>query len=191
MSAWHNNPIQKLAVKLILWSFVMFAFAIWVMPPIYNVFCEITGLNGKSGGKYQVVDASIDTSRLISVQFLATNNENIAWEFQPIVRTIKVHPGAQNEIRYHAKNVTDKPMVGQAIPSVVPFKASSYFHKTECFCFEQQPLLAGESAELPMTFIVDKNLPKNIHTITLSYTLFDVTDRFSDIFALQASDTKM
>jgi cytochrome c oxidase assembly protein subunit 11 len=71
-------------------------------------------------------------------------------------------------------------MIGQAIPSLVPFKAATYFHKTECFCFEQQPLKAGESAELPMYFIVDQDLPEHIHTITLSYTLFDVTDRFAD-----------
>ncbi len=91
-----------------------------------------------------------------------------------------VHPGEQKRIDYLARNPTDKAMVGQAIPSLVPFKATNYFHKTECFCFEQQPLEAGASAELPMFFIVDRDIPKHINTITLSYTLFDVTDRFSD-----------
>jgi cytochrome c oxidase assembly protein subunit 11 len=101
------------------------------------------------------------------------------WTFQPNVRSIKVHPGEQTRIDYHAFNPTDRDMIGQAIPSLVPFKAASYFHKTECFCFEQQPLKAGETTEMPMLFIVDPDIPPQVHTITLSYTLFDVTDRYA------------
>lgn len=175
-----NNPIHALCLKLGVLGIGMFAFAIWVMPPIYDVFCEITGLNGKTGGPYQAVSAEVDTSRTITVQFVATNNEGMPWEFSPEVRTVKVHPGAQTRINYFANNRTDKDMIGQAIPSLVPFKAATYFHKTECFCFEQQPLKAGESAELPMYFIVDQDIPEHIHTITLSYTLFDVTERYAD-----------
>jgi len=175
-----NNPIAALSAKLGVTVVGMFVFAIWIMPPLYDAFCEVTGLNGKTGGRYVATDSGIDTSRTIKVQFVSTNNEGMPWEFKPAVRTVTVHPGEQKRIDYLARNPTDKAMVGQAIPSLVPFKATNYFHKTECFCFEQQPLEAGASAELPMFFIVDRDIPKHINTITLSYTLFDVTDRFGD-----------
>jgi cytochrome c oxidase assembly protein subunit 11 len=161
----------------------MFIFAIWIMPPIYDVFCEITGLNGKTGEKYVAVDAGIDTSREITVQFIATNNESMPWVFRPHVRTMKVHPGQEVEVNYFARNPTSSDMVAQAIPSLVPFKAAEYFHKTECFCFNRQALLAGSSADLPLRFIVDRDIPKQVHTITLSYTIFDITDMSQDMLS--------
>ena len=174
-----DNPIHALCVKLGALVVGMFVFAVWVMPPIYDVFCEITGLNGKTGSRYEAVSTGVDTSRTITVQFVATNNEGMPWEFGPEVRTMTVHPGEQTRINYTAFNNTGKDMIGQAIPSLTPFKAATYFHKTECFCFEQQILKAGETAELPMFFIVDLDLPAHIRTITLSYTLFDVTERYA------------
>ena len=175
-----DNPVAALSIKLGVGALGMFVFALWVMPPLYNAFCQITGLNGKTGGRYEAVDSGVDTSRTIKVQFLATNNENMPWAFKPQVRSIEVHPGEQNRIDFWARNPTDKAMIGQAIPSLVPFKATNYFHKTECFCFNHQGLKAGEEADLPMMFIVDRDIPKRIHTITLSYTLFDVTDQFPE-----------
>lgn len=174
-----SNPVHALSLKLSLLVVGMFVFAVWIMPPIYDVFCDITGLNGKTGDRYQAISSEIDTSRTITVQFVATNNEGIPWGFRPETRTLVVHPGEQTRINYLAHNPTGHDMIGQAIPSLTPFKASSYFHKTECFCFEQQILKAGESAELPMYFIVDQGLPAHIHTITMSYTLFDVTERYA------------
>lgn len=175
-----DNPVAALSLKLGVWGVGMFVFAIWVMPPLYDAFCEVTGLNGKTGGRYEATDAGVDESRTIKVEFVATNNENMPWEFGSATRTVEVHPGEQTRINYRAHNPTGRKMVGQAIPSVVPFKASNFFHKTECFCFNQQILAGGESAELPMYFIVDREIPESIHTITLSYTLFDVTDRVSE-----------
>ena len=172
-----NNPVYMLCLKLGVLGVAMFAFAIWVMPPIYNVFCDITGLNGKTGNAYKAVPAAADTSRTITVQFVAVNNEGMPWDFKPQTPIVKVHPGEQTRINYLAHNRTEQDMVSQAIPSLVPYKATNYFHKTECFCFTRQPLKAGETAELPMIFIVDKDIPAYIHTITLSYTLFDVTER--------------
>ena len=157
----------------------MFVFAVWIMPPLYDVFCEVTGLNGKTGDQYQAVEVQVDRSRTVTVQFLAVNNEGMPWSFEPELSSVEVHPGEEMEIRYLASNPTTADMVGQAIPSVVPFKAAEYFHKTECFCFNQQPLLGGTSAELPLRFIVDQDIPAQVKTITLSYTLFDVTDRVS------------
>lgn len=175
-----DKPIALLSLKLGSWAVGMFVFAIWVMPPMYDVFCEITGLNGKTGGRYEATEAGIDTSRTVRVQFVATNNAGMPWEFKPNIRTIRVHPGEQTRIDYVAKNPTERAMIGQAIPSLVPFSATNYFHKTECFCFEQQPLNAGEDAELPLFFIVDRDIPEDVHTITLSYTLFDVTERYGN-----------
>jgi cytochrome c oxidase assembly protein subunit 11 len=174
-----TNPIHALCLKLGVVAVGMFVFAIWVLPPIYDVFCEVTGLNGKTGGRYEAVSAEVDTTRTITVQFLASNNEGMAWAFSPEVQSVKVHPGEQTRINYVAHNSTESDMIGQAIPSLTPFKATNYFHKTECFCFEQQFLKAGEQAELPMYFIVDRDLPAHIRTITLSYTLFDVTGRYA------------
>ncbi|WP_049722987.1 cytochrome c oxidase assembly protein [Gilvimarinus polysaccharolyticus] len=177
--AWPDKPTTRLALQLGLVGCGMFVFAIWIMPPLYDAFCDITGLNGKTGDKYQSVASKIDTSRVIDVQFIATNNDGMPWKFSPEIKQVSVHPGEQTRINYVAHNPTDKDMVGQAIPSLVPYKAVNFFHKTECFCFEQQALLAGKDAILPMIFIIDQDIPKHIKTITLSYTLFDVTERFS------------
>jgi cytochrome c oxidase assembly protein subunit 11 len=170
----HANA--KLSAKLVALGVAMFVFAIFVMPPLYDVFCEITGLNGKTGDQYQARDIVIDTSREITVQFVATNNAAMPWVFEPGVKSIKVHPGQAVDVIYRAVNPTGKDMVAQAVPSLVPFKAAQYFHKTECFCFNNQPLKAGASAELGLQFIVDLDVPKQVNTITLSYTLFDITD---------------
>jgi len=182
MSERESKPVNattRLSLKLGGVVVGMFAFAIWVMPPLYNLFCEVTGLNGKTGGRYEAVAVKVNTSRTVTVQFLATNNESMPWEFKPEMPSIKVHPGQEVEVKYLARNGTRQDMVAQAIPSVVPFKAAEYFHKTECFCFNRQALAAGNSAELPLRFIVDQDVPKQVHTITLSYTLFDVTDRYN------------
>jgi cytochrome c oxidase assembly protein subunit 11 len=114
------------------------------------------------------------------VQFIATNNDGMPWAFSPQVTEMLVHPGAANDTVFFAANPTMNAMVAQAIPSVSPSRAAEYFHKTECFCFEQQPLDGNGEAEMPLQFIVDQDLPADIKTITLSYTLFDVTSLMSD-----------
>lgn len=176
----------KTTAKLLALAAGMLGFALFVMPPLYNAFCEITGLNGKTGGRYEAVPAAVDTQRLVKVQFVATNNEDMPWTFKPGVVAMKVHPGEAVDTVFHASNPTGRDMVAQAIPSLVPSKAAEYFHKTECFCFNQQALAAGESAQLGLRFIVDPDLPVGVNTITLSYTLFDVTDRI----AKQTNDKK-
>ena len=153
----------------------MFVFAVFIMPPIYNLFCELTGLNGKTKGKYQAVESAIDTSRTVNVQFVAINNEQMPWQFKPVDFSVAVHPGEAVTSHFVATNLTDRIMVAQAIPSLVPHNATDFFHKTECFCFNQQVLGPGESAELGLQFIVDQAIPKAVNTITLSYTLFDIT----------------
>lgn len=176
MANEQNKHIALLSAKLVALGVGMFFFAIFVMPPLYDAFCDITGLNGKTGEQYQAREITVDTSREIVVQFVATNNDSMPWQFRPGVQSIRVHPGQPVDVVYHAFNPTDKDMVAHAIPSVVPFKAAQYFHKTECFCFNNQPLKAGEKAELGLQFIVDLDVPPQVNTITLSYTLFDITD---------------
>lgn len=171
------QPMTKLVVKLCAGAAAMFLFAMFVLPPLYDVFCEVTGIGGKTGGRYVPTDASVDESRTVRVQFVATNNGEMPWEFGPMVHEVRVHPGEPTPVKFFARNPTEKDMVAQAIPSVSPSNAARHFLKTECFCFNQQPLAAGETAEMPVVFIVDKDLPKTVHTITLSYTLFDVTGR--------------
>lgn len=172
----HDNANRRIVLWVLLLVVGMGCFS-FALVPLYNVFCDITGLNAKiESSSYQAVAATVDTSRTVKVQFLATNNESMPWQFGPITEQVRVHPGAQTTIKFMARNTTDQDMIAQAVPSVVPFKAVDYFHKMECFCFERQPLKAGESADLPMVFTIDPELPKQIHTITLSYTLFDVTE---------------
>jgi len=161
-------------MKLSALAVAMFVFAMWVMPPLYTLFCEVTGIR-KIGGAYTPVESKVDTSREVTVQFVATHNDAMPWDFWPVENKIKVHPGKATTIKFYAKNKTAQPMVARAIPSIAPYNAVNYFHKVECFCFEQQPLAPGESAELGLQFIVDNELPKQVRTITLSYTLFDIT----------------
>lgn len=172
-----QSNINKTVGRLCLMVLGMVGFVI-ALVPLYDLFCEITGLNGKTGGPYTFDEAKAapDTSRLIRVNFLTNTNEGMVWKFWPEKGAVRVNPGAANTVSFFVKNTTDKVMVGQAIPSVVPGAAAEFFHKTECFCFEQQVLQPGEEMQMPMRFIVGHELPKNISSINLSYALFDVTD---------------
>lgn len=164
--------VGKLSIVVV----VMFAFVFVVMVPLYNVLCDALGINGKtSGERYRVVEATVDTSREIRISFVATNNDGMPWEFRPTDSVLKVNPGAVNNTVFYAKNPLAENMVAQAVPSVSPARAAEYFHKTECFCFNQQPLDGGEETEMALQFIVDQDLPADIKSITLSYTIFDVT----------------
>ena len=171
-----NNPAIDTVAKLVVVAVAMFAFVFVVMVPLYNVLCDALGINGKTAGQaYTAAQAGVDESREVTVQFVATNNAGMPWEFRPSKTIMAVNPGASNETVFLARNPTPDAMVAQAIPSVSPARAAEYFHKTECFCFDQQPLDGRASAEMPLQFIIDRDLPKDISTITLSYTIFDVT----------------
>ena len=175
MSARPND--RMLLAKLVALAAAMFLFAIFVLPPLYDLFCEITGIGGKTDSAYTAVAVEVDRSRDIEVQFVATKNATMPWDFYPIEERVIVHPGEAREVIFYAHNRTSSDMLGQAIPNVLPNNAADYFHKTECFCFNNQPLAAGESAELALVFIVDPDLPASVNTVTLSYTMFDITDR--------------
>ena len=168
-----NNENNNKVIRNLLFVVVgMFGFG-FALVPLYDVFCDITGLNGKTGEQY-VSDTpmQIDTSREIKVEFLASLNEQMPWEFKPLTYTVKVHPGKATKVEYVARNKTDRDIVGQAIPSVSPGIAAAHFQKTECFCFTEQVLKAGEEKIMPVVFIVDPSIDEDVHEITLSYTFF-------------------
>lgn len=164
---------KKVVKQLLLATVFMFGFG-YALVPLYNVFCDITGLNGRTSDQAaEVKPADIDKDRLVTVEFTGGVNANMPWQFRPMVSKIKVHPGEPSRVNFFAKNVSSNNIVGSAVPSVSPGQAAKYFTKTECFCFTQQELKSGEEKEMPVVFIVDKNLPKNINTVTLSYTFFN------------------
>lgn len=166
---------RRLVTRLLLVVLAMFGFG-FALVPIYDAMCQAFGINGKTAGAYDGAQ-TVDEQRQVRVQFLATNAADMVWEFKPMGDELAVHPGASNQMLFVAYNPSDKPMTAQAIPSVAPSKAAAYFHKTECFCFTQQVLQPGERIEMPVRFIVDRNLPADVHHLTLAYTLFDITAR--------------
>ncbi len=157
---------------------LMFGFG-YLMVPIYNAFCDLTGLNGKTG-TLSVTEAAkleADDDRLVKVEFTGSLNQYAPWEFAPREASMMVHPGRQYKTSYVATNRLDRSLVGQAVPSVSPGRAATHFNKTECFCFVQQEFGPGETRDMPVVFIVDPALPRNVDTVTLSYTFFNVTEQ--------------
>jgi len=154
---------------------LMFGFG-YLMVPIYNTLCDITGLNGKTGS-ISAIEAEqllIDEERLVKVEFIGSLNQDAPWQFGPEVNSMMVNPGKPYRINFIARNKLYEEITGQAVPSVVPGRAATYFNKIECFCFNQQKFEALESREMPLVFVVDPGLPDDINTVTLSYTFFDV-----------------
>ncbi|MDO6719004.1 cytochrome c oxidase assembly protein [Psychrosphaera sp. 1_MG-2023] len=180
----NNNKIVK---KLVLTVALMFGFG-FALVPLYDVFCDITGLNGKTSTTAAVTSDFVDTSRTITVEFIARTQGSLPWDFRPEVKRIEVHPGEMHELNFIVKNKSVNDMVVQAVPSVSPGIAAAYFNKIECFCFNRQPLEKGETADLGLQFYIDNALPEEYKIVTLSYTLFDISekiehDEFEQLFA--------
>ena len=168
-------PIKRLVTRLLILVVAMFAFG-FALVPIYDVMCKAFGINGKTAGQYEG-EQVVDASRQVRVQFLSTNAIDMVWDFYAKADEVVVNPGAVTEMLFVAHNPTDKPMTAQAVPSISPAEAAMYFHKTECFCFTQQVLQPGQRIEMPVRFIVDRDMPKDVKHLTLAYTLFDITAR--------------
>jgi len=165
-----NN--SKVVTRLMFAVIAMFGFG-FALVPLYDVFCDITGLNGKTGNQIALSDSmKVDESREIKVEFIASLNEDMPWEFRPLTKSVKVHPGKPTRIEYVAINKTKNKIIGQAVPSVAPGVAAQYFQKTECFCFTEQTLEAKEERIMPVVFVVNPEISQDIHEITLSYTFF-------------------
>lgn len=165
---------KKFWAKLFLTPVLFFAFA-FAMVPLYDMFCEITGLNGKTNNSvYAGVARTIDESRTVSVDFTSFSSPGFPVKFFPMVKKMDVIPGKLYTMTYYAENRSDETLVGQAIPSVAPGLAASYFKKLECFCFNQQTFEPKVPIEMPVRFFVDSELDKNIKNITLSYNFLKV-----------------
>lgn len=174
-----GEAATRTALKLVVVVVGMFGFG-FALVPLYDFICDVTGLNGKTGDQYTVTSEQvIDENRTVKIQFIANNNAGMPWEFRPVVRTMEVTPGKMYATNFFVKNPAGETITAQAVPSVTPYRAAQYLHKTECFCFEQQELLAGESMDMPLRFIVDAELPTEVSTLTLSYTIFDITDQLA------------
>lgn len=170
------NSQRKQAAFLALFAVGMFGFA-FALVPLYDVFCELTGLNGKTGGQVTAVEKPVKiVDRDVKVEFLAHVGRGMPWEFRPEEAHITVQPGEMVTTNYYARNRADQGITGQAVPSVTPGLAALHLHKVECFCFQQQQLDAGADMLMPLTFYVDAELPEDIETLSLSYTLFRAAD---------------
>ena len=165
--------------KLIVVTSLMFAFG-YALVPLYKAICEMTGLNVLALNEQVVAgvkpvapaNSQVDTSRTITVEFDA--NARGPWEFKPATRSLQVHPGELTTVVYEFQNVQNRRMSAQAIPSYAPQQAAAHFNKLECFCFNQYTLEPGEKKSWPVAFVIDPKLSKDVKTITLSYTFFEV-----------------
>lgn len=161
----------------------MFGFA-FALVPIYNVICEITGINGKTSAQASLIEeiesAVVPVDREVRIEFLAKAARGMPWEFRPQEAALTVRPGEMHRTTFYVRNRAQKTITGQAVPSVSPGQAALYLKKIECFCFEQQELTAGDELEMVVSFVVDPDIPVEINELTLSYTMFNVTDTEPD-----------
>ena len=165
---------RRLSRRLAIVAIAMFGFA-FALVPFYNQICAALGINSLEGPA-EVVNSQVDTTRTVTIE-LDSNAHNLPWRFKPMVSAIKVHPGELAMVEYEIVNVRDAAVTGQAVPSYGPQNAGEYFRKIECFCFTHQTLAAGETRRMPVVFVVDPKLPKDVNTIAVSYTFFEVAGR--------------
>ena len=171
MSAGSAN--RTLVFKLVVVAIGMFGFG-FALAPMYTKLCELTGLNNLQAQDPGVLNTQIDRTRTITVQFDANLRNELPWSFRPLTNSLQVHPGQLVRVVYEIKNASDRDLFGQAIPSYGPQVAGRYFKKLECFCFTRQELKPNETRQMPVVFVVEPGLPEDVHTITLSYTFFQV-----------------
>lgn len=165
----------QLFARLSVFALLMFGFG-FAMVPYYKKFCEVTGITNllqPNMSKSEVSNTQVDKSRWVTLEFDA-NTHGMPWQFAPIQRSVRVHPGEMTQVAFEIRNNGDNTLVGQAIPSYGPKHAAEFVKKLECFCFKQQVLAAGESRHMPVQFVIDPALPASVNTLTLSYTFFEV-----------------
>jgi len=174
---------RQLLTKLAVIVALMFGFG-YALVPLYRAICEALGINVLSLSERQTLLATkgiadgngqVDYSREITVEF--DTNARGPWDFKPAVRHMTVHPGELSQVMYEFRNKQDRTMAAQAIPSYAPMQAGAHFNKLECFCFNEYTLKPGESKQWPVVFVIDPKLPKDVKTITLSYTFFEVAGK--------------
>ena len=174
-----RNKIRRISLWLGVAAVFMFGFA-YLMVPFYNVLCKTLGINGKPNLFPAAKSSDQDGTRSLTMQFVTSINANLSnFDFYPKVHELQFHPGENETVLFIAKNNSDQEVTIQAIPSVSPGLAAQYVKKTECFCFTQQTLKPHEAKTMPLLFHIDKSIPAEMQTLTLSYTIFNVTSRSS------------
>ena len=173
----NNNKMTTL--RLVALAVGMFGFA-FALVPLYNVICDITGLNGRTVSQAalleEITPPAAVQDRQVRVEFLAKAARGMPWEFRPLEKEMTVRLGEMNQATFYVRNRSHAAVTGQAVPSVAPGQAALYLKKIECFCFEQQELPAGADMEMGVSFYVDAELPADISQLTLSYTMFNIGD---------------
>jgi len=165
----NRSVLGKLAVL----SIAMFGFG-YAMVPLYKKICEVTGVYDIAKPDVPAANTQVDASRLVTMEFDANIRSDLPWQFRPLQTSIKVHPGQLVQVEYEVRNASDVPITGQAIPSYGPQVAAQYVSKLDCFCFSKQDFGPGETRRMPVTFVLAPGLPKDVNTVTLSYTFFKV-----------------
>ncbi len=166
---------QRMLKKLLVVAVGMFGFG-FALVPFYEKMCEVAGLRKVWQPGAVAADAKntqVDLTRSVTIEF-DSNTRKLPWTFKPMASSMEIHPGEMTQMMYEVRNTLDEPVTGQAVPSYGPRHAVQYFKKLECFCFTQQTLAPGEVRQMPVVFVIDPDLPKDINTITLSYTFFRV-----------------
>ena len=183
LNAVLGSDNARMVGKLLVITALMFAFG-YALVPLYKAICSALGINILSVSERMVngtaprvltkgaANTQVDTSRTVTVEFDA--NARGVWDFKPAIQSVKVHPGEMVTVMYEFKNIQNRTMAAQAIPSYAPMQAMAHFNKVECFCFSEYTMKAGETKSWPVVFYIDKKLPKDVSTITLSYTFFEV-----------------
>lgn len=168
----HPQPNQITFRKLLIVALAMFGFG-FALVPFYKKICEVTGINNVLKAD-AVTNSQVDTGRTLTVEFDTNVRSELGWSFAPLEKSVRFHPGELVQVTFEVRNNTNRPVTGQAIPSYGPQLAGSYFKKLDCFCFTQQTLQPGEVRRMPVVFVIEKALPQDVNTVTLSYTFFEV-----------------
>jgi cytochrome c oxidase assembly protein subunit 11 len=164
---------RRLGLRLALLACAMFGFG-YLLVPLYYALCAITGFGTQAfAAAAPPVPLPVDASRQVTVVFIASVNESAPWEFRPAVASVVVHPGEITEAKFYARNLTDRKLVAQAVPSIAPGEGAKHLHKLECFCFKTQVFAPNEGRDLLVRFYLDPALPGYVDQVALSYTLFD------------------
>ena len=171
MNAQQLHDNRTLLGKLGVIVIAMFGFG-YALVPFYEKICEVTGLRNIAQAD-TVANTQVDATRDVRIEF-DSNVRKLPWQFRALTPVIGVHPGEVTQVMYEIVNTTNRPLTGQAIPSYGPQNAAQYFRKLECFCFSKQTLAPGERRQMAVVFVIDPALPKDVATITLSYTFFEV-----------------
>lgn len=173
VAAGSERRNRSTLIRLVVSAFLMFGFG-YALVPFYEKLCQVLDVNNLNKQDNTLpLNTQVDRSRNVTVEFDA-NLHKLPWNFKPVTGSLVVHPGEVVTVEYEVSNTRENAVTGQAIPSYTPSVAMQYFQKLDCFCFKQQTLAAGETRRMPIAFLVSPDLPKDINTITLSYTFFEV-----------------